>query len=59
LNVGTDLRGFGEMVPCGIPGCEVTSLEREADRPIPMEAVREALARNLARHLGLRLAADR
>jgi lipoyl(octanoyl) transferase len=59
LNVGTDLRWFGEMVPCGIPGCEVTSLEREADRPIPMEAVREALARNLARHLGLRLAADR
>jgi lipoyl(octanoyl) transferase len=59
LNVSTDLRWFGEMVPCGIPGCEVTSLELEANRPIPMEAVRDALSRNLARGLGLRLAADR
>jgi lipoyl(octanoyl) transferase len=59
LNVTTDLNWFDEMVPCGIPGCEVTSLERETDRPIPMESVREALARNLARSLGLRLASDR
>jgi lipoyl(octanoyl) transferase len=59
LNVSTDLRWFGEMVPCGIPECEVTSLEQEAGRPIPIEAVREALARNLARSLGLRLAGDR
>jgi lipoyl(octanoyl) transferase len=59
LNVTTDLRWFDEMIPCGIPGCEVTSLERETDRSIPMEAVREALARTLARSLGLRLAAER
>jgi lipoyl(octanoyl) transferase len=59
LNVSTDLRWFDEMIPCGIPGCEVTSLEREADRPIRMEAVRDALARNLARALGLRLTANR
>jgi lipoyl(octanoyl) transferase len=57
LNVSTNLGWFGEMVPCGIPGCEVTTLEQEAGRPIPMEAVRDALARNLARSLGLRLAA--
>ena len=33
LNVSTDLSWFDEMVPCGIPGCEVTSLERETDNP--------------------------
>jgi lipoyl(octanoyl) transferase len=59
LNVSTDLRWFDEMVPCGIPGCEVTSIERETGRPVPMEAARESLARTLARSLGLRLAADR
>ncbi len=58
LNVSTDLHWFDEMVPCGIPGCEVTSLERETGRLIPTEAVRDALSRNLARALGLRLAAD-
>jgi lipoate-protein ligase B len=59
LNVATDMRWFDEMIPCGIPGCEVTSLEQETGRPVPMEVVREILARNLARALGLRLAADR
>jgi lipoyl(octanoyl) transferase len=58
LNVNTDLRWFGEMIPCGIPGCEVTTLEREAGRPIPMPVVRDVLAGNLARALGLRLAED-
>jgi lipoyl(octanoyl) transferase len=58
LNVNTDLRWFGEMIPCGIPGCEVTTLEREAGRPIPMALVRDVLAGNLARALGLRLAED-
>jgi lipoyl(octanoyl) transferase len=59
LNVSTDLRWFAEMVPCGIPDCEVTSLERETGRQVSTEAVREALARNLGRSLGLRLATDR
>jgi lipoyl(octanoyl) transferase len=58
LNVSTDLAWFGEMIPCGIPGCEVTSLERETGRAIPMAAVRETIARDLARALGLRLATD-
>jgi lipoyl(octanoyl) transferase len=58
LNVSTDLGWFGEMIPCGIPGCEVTTIEREVGRPIPMPVVRDAVARNLARALGLRLAED-
>ncbi len=35
LNVSTDLAWFDEMVPCGIPGCEVTSLERESGHSDP------------------------
>jgi lipoyl(octanoyl) transferase len=58
LNVSTDLRWFAEMIPCGIPGCEVTNLELEAERSIPMPVVRDVLAGNLARALGLRLAED-
>ena len=56
LNVNTDLRWFTEMVPCGIPDKDVTSLERELGRRLEMEAVEEALATQLATHLGLHLA---
>ena len=33
LNVNTDLRWFDEMIPCGIPDCEVTRLARETRPP--------------------------
>jgi lipoyl(octanoyl) transferase len=56
LNVNTDLRWFDEMIPCGIPDKEVTSLARELGAPVPMEDVEDELARQLAAHLGLRLA---
>jgi hypothetical protein len=36
----------------------VTTLEREVGRPIPMPVVRDAVARNLARALGVKLAED-
>lgn len=55
LNVSTDLRWFDEMVPCGIRDKDVTTLAREAGAPLEMEAVEAELARQLARHLGLRL----
>ena len=54
LNVNTDLRWFDEMIPCGIPDKDVTSLARELGRAVPMEAVEDELARQLAAHLGLR-----
>jgi lipoyl(octanoyl) transferase len=54
LNVSTDLRWFDEMIPCGIAGCRVTSLERETGEPVAMPAVREVLARELAAAFGLR-----
>ena len=55
LNVETDLRWFDEMIPCGIRDKSVTSLARELGTHVPMEAVADHLARELARHLGLRL----
>jgi len=56
LNVNTDLKWFDEMIPCGIPGTEVTSLAHELGASVPMEAVENELARQLAAHFGLRTA---
>ena len=56
LNVNTTLAWFDEMIPCGIRDKEVTSLARELDRPVEMEAVEQTLAAALARAFGLRLA---
>jgi lipoate-protein ligase B len=58
LNVSTDLAWFEEMIPCGIPGCQVTSLKRETEGPIEMRAVRAVLARELAAGFGLRLESE-
>jgi lipoyl(octanoyl) transferase len=49
LNVDPDLRDFELIVPCGIADRAVTSLEREADSPPAMEAVRNAVARHFGR----------
>ncbi|HTV83605.1 MAG TPA: lipoyl(octanoyl) transferase LipB [Acidobacteriaceae bacterium] len=49
LNVTPDLRDFELIVPCGIGDREVTSLEREADPPPSMGAVRHAVARQFGR----------
>ena len=55
LNVTTDLRWFDEVIPCGIPDKSVTSLARELGRQVPMRAVEDELARQLATHLGVRV----
>ena len=54
LNVATDLRWFDEMIPCGIRGKGVTTLEKQLGRPVAMADVEERLAGELARELGLR-----
>jgi lipoyl(octanoyl) transferase len=56
LNVSTEPRWFDEMIPCGIPDKEVTSLSRELGAHLPTDAVAEELAAQLARHFGLRRA---
>lgn len=52
LNVGTDLSPFELIVPCGIRGHGVTSLERLLGRPVPTGAVMDRLADHLAEILG-------
>ena len=34
LNVQTDLSKFSLIHPCGIVGCEMTSIEKELDEPV-------------------------
>lgn len=55
LNVSTDLEMFSSMVPCGIPGAGVTSLQRLLGKAPPMEIVSSVFADHLARRLGRRL----
>ena len=54
LNVTTDLRDYGWIVPCGIADREVTSLELESPQEPPptMEQVLHATSRNFGRIFG-------
>ncbi|MGA3212900.1 MAG: lipoyl(octanoyl) transferase LipB [Terriglobales bacterium] len=49
LNVNTDLRHFGLIVPCGIQSKPVTSLSRETRAFVSMDTVAESVARNFGR----------
>ena len=48
LNVATDLRAFDLIVPCGIPGCRMTSMERLLSRRCDPWAVAVAVSAELA-----------
>jgi len=48
FNVGIDLSGFDLIVPCGIRGRGVTSLERKLGRPVPLDDVMDRLAASFA-----------
>jgi lipoyl(octanoyl) transferase len=52
LNVTTDLRAFSSIVPCGIRGLGVTSLQEETGTPVPLRTVADAAASHLADVLG-------
>jgi lipoyl(octanoyl) transferase len=52
FNVTTDLRDFGLIVPCGIAGHSVTSLEKEVQLPKVLPSL-EAVAHRAAREFGL------
>jgi len=48
FNVATDLSPFDLIVPCGIRGRGVTSLERLLERPVPIDDVMDRLTRHFA-----------
>ena len=49
LNASPDLSYFQHIVPCGIEGLAVTSMERVLGSPVSVEQVSDSLARNFGR----------
>lgn len=56
FNVNTDLQYFGHIVPCGIVGKQVTSLQRELGREMDMEEVKAEFCRQFEAVFGVELA---
>ena len=56
LNVNTDLSYFGNIVPCGIQDKQVTSIERELGRAVPMEEIKEKWKMRFAEVFGVAFA---
>ncbi len=48
LNVNTDLGDFEHIVPCGIRGKQVASMEREVGHPLPLSDVKASILRHFA-----------
>jgi lipoyl(octanoyl) transferase len=46
LNVNTDLSFFDLIVPCGISNKQVTSMEKQLGKPLPLQDVAHSVARN-------------
>ena len=47
FNINTDLSYFENIIPCGIVGKNVTSLEQEIGRKVDIEKVKLQLKKNL------------
>lgn len=53
LNVSADLRGFDFIIPCGLAGQSVTSLERLLGKPLNIEKLKPLMAECLRCEFGL------
>lgn len=54
LNVTTDLEYFSAIVPCGLAGVRMTSMQRLLGRAVDMDAVAAVVARRFAETFGYR-----
>lgn len=55
LNVNTDLGYFNNIIPCGIVGKQVTSVEKELGRKVDYEEIKEKIRNNLAKVFDVQL----
>ena len=53
LNVAPNLEHFSLIVPCGLVGAQVTSLEREIGRQVSIQAVREHVVQHFGEIFGV------
>lgn len=53
LNVNTDLDYFNYIIPCGIQNKQVTSLQKELGREVPMKDVQQKLKQNFEKVFGV------
>jgi len=49
INVNTDLNYFHDIVPCGIQGKQVTSLQKELGKLVPIDEVKYLVKKNFER----------
>jgi lipoyl(octanoyl) transferase len=59
LNVTIDTGPFALINPCGFPGCSITTMHRELDKPIAIADVKKAVVEDFIRLLPLWLPAGR
>ncbi len=52
FNINTDLSYFDLIIPCGIQGKQVTSLQKELGRPIDMNEVKEKIIKHFVELFG-------
>jgi len=55
LNVNTNLGYFDHIIPCGIRGKAVTSMEAELNRKVPLEEVKALILENFEKVFDARL----
>jgi len=55
FNINTDLAYFKNIVPCGIDGKDVTSMERELGYPLQMDEVKEKLKKYIVKLFDMEL----